>query len=157
MKVVHHSDSQLVIEDQPWLLGLLLIGVYLVLLVVSFTTARAGEVTGGILTAVIGTAIMALVGYLMVRRTRFTFDRNLGQITKTVRTARGLSQDTLPLTRVERAFVAKSIDADGTTYRPELLLSDPQGALPLINYYTGASASHQTIADIINSWIGTPS
>jgi len=136
MKVVHRSEQLLIVEDQPWLIGVLMIVMVLVFAVGGMALLASGEVFGGLMMLLIGVGVPVLIGALMVQRVRLTFDRSAGTVTRTRRSVLGLTQTTHALDRLDRACVGASSDSDGTTYRMELDLRDPPETLPFTTYHT---------------------
>ena len=154
MKVVANNNSHLIVEDQPWLLGLLLIGMFLAFLAGGIFQFMEGQVGGSVALIGLGCGLSLLLLVTVVRRTRFTFDRENGQLTQTVRTIAGLTETTVALDRVTRAFVEESVDSDGTTYRVCLSLSGPDQTILISTSYSSGRRSHAQMADRINAWIG---
>jgi hypothetical protein len=155
MKVVHRSNTLLVIEDQPWLIGILLIGAAVLFAFGAMALFSAGERFGALLMLVIGVGVPLLIGALMVQRVRLTFDRNTGQIIRTCRSVRGLTRQTFALDRFDSVRVGVSTDSDGTTRRTELRLKAPREIVPFTSYYTSGSKP-QNMADVVNNWLAAP-
>jgi hypothetical protein len=155
MKVIHRSDSLLMLEDQPWLIGILMIGMALIFLIGSMALLSSGEIFGGSMMGLIGVGVPLLIGALMVQRVRLTFDRQSGQITRTRRSVLGLTQQTYPLDRLVEARVDASSDSDGTTYRMELRFRDPADNLPFTTYHTSGRKPDQ-MARAVNDWLAQP-
>jgi hypothetical protein len=155
VKVIHRTDSLLVIEDRPWLLGLMMIAMALVFLVAGMGLIGSGEGLGGVFMIVIGVGLPLLIGAVMVQRVRLTFDRTSGQVTRTCRSFRGLTQQTYPLGRLDGARVDTSTDSDGSTYRMELRLKDPQETVPFTSYYT-SGRKPETMAQAVTDWLRQP-
>jgi hypothetical protein len=155
MKIIHRSDQLLVIEDQPWLIGILMIVMALVFLIGAMALLSAGELFGGLMMLVIGVGVPLLIGALMVQRVRLTLDRATGQITRTCRTVRGLTVKTFALDRLDSVQVGVSTDSDGTTRRTELRLKAPMETVPFTRYYT-SGGKPQVMADVLNDWLTAP-
>lgn len=153
MKVVHRSDTLLVLEDQPWFLGLCMIAMALVFFAGSMAVAGEGQVLGAAALAVVGGGVPLLIAALMVRRVRLTFDRRTGQLIRTSRSVRGLTQEVHALDRLVEARVAVSIDSDGNTYRTELNLTDPPQTVPFTSYFTNGQKP-EAMARAVNDWLG---
>ena len=155
MKVIHRSDTILIIEDRPWFIGILMIGMALIFLFGGMALLSSGEILGGMMMILIGVGVPLTIGALMVQRVRLTFDRQTGQVTRTRRSVRGLSRETCPLDRLVDARVGASIDSDGTTYRMELRLKDPAQTLPFTSYYTSGGGP-DAMARTVNDWLARP-
>lgn len=152
MKVIHRSEQLLVLEDQPWLIGILMIVMVVVFLFGSMAMLAAGQWLGAIIMGLVGVGVPVLIGALMVQRVRLTFDRNAGQLTRTVRSVRGLSRESFAIERLDRAEVSVSSDSDGSTYRTELRLRAPAEVVPFTSYHTSGSKPQQ-MANAVNEWL----
>lgn len=155
MKVIHRSDQLLVIEDRPWVIGILMVVMALVFLFGSFKLFEAGQGFGGLMMLLVGGGVPLLIGALMVRRVRLTFDRGSGTLTRISRSVRGLTCDSFPLNRLQQAQLGVSTDSDGTTYRTELRLQAPVETVPFTSYYTSGSRPSE-IVDAVNDWLTQP-
>lgn len=154
MKVIHRTDDLLMIEDRPWLIGIMMIVMALVFAFGGMAILASGEVFGGLMMLLIGVGVPLLIGALMVQRVRLTFDRSAGTVTRTRRSVLGLTQTTHPLDRLDRARVGVSTDSDGTTYRMELQLRDPPEMVPFTSYYT-SGRKPEMMAQVVNDWLDT--
>jgi hypothetical protein len=152
MKVIHRTDRLLVLEDRPWLIGVLMIIMVLVFLAGGMALLASGEVFGGLMMLLIGGGVPLLIAALMVQRVRLTLDRGTGTVTRTRRSVLGLTRTTHDLSRVEKARVAVSTDSDGSTYRMELDLGDPPETLPFTTYFTSGTRPEQ-MAAAVNHWL----
>ncbi|MFN3576960.1 MAG: hypothetical protein ACK4TJ_08280 [Tabrizicola sp.] len=152
MKVIHNSGDLLMIEDRPWRIGLMMIAMALVLAYGGMTILASGEILGGAMLLLIGVGVPVLIGALMVQRVRLTLDRATGRLTRTVRSVRGLSQESHPLDRLIEARVGVSTDSDGTSYRTELHLADPPQIVPFTSYYTSGTKP-EAITQAVNDWL----
>jgi hypothetical protein len=154
MKVLHRSESLLVLEDRPWFLGIMLIIMALGFLFGGMAMIGEGLLLGGATIALVGGGVPILIAALMVRRVRLTLDRSTGLLTRTMRSVRGLAQESHPLDRLTKATVAVSYDSDGNTYRTELHLTDPDQTVPFTTYYT-SGRQPDAMAKAVNDWLGT--
>jgi hypothetical protein len=154
MKVIHRTDSVLILEDRPWFLGVFLILMALCFIFGGMAMVGAGQWLGGAFFALFGGGLPLLIAALMVRRVRLTLDRSTGQLTRTMRSVRGLSQESHPLDRLTKASVGVSTDSDGNTCRTELQLADPPQVVPFTSYYTNGRKP-ETMAQAVNDWLGT--
>ena len=154
MKVIHRSDTMLVLEDQPWLIGILMIGMVLIFAFGGMVLLASDETFGGLMMLLIGTGVPVLIGALMVQRVRLTLDRSAGTVTRTRRSVLGLTQTTQALDRLDRARVAVSSDSDGSTYRMELDFRDPAGRVPFTTYHTSGTRP-EAMAQAVNDWLQT--
>lgn len=152
MKVIHRSQALLVIEDQPWFIGIMMIVMALVFAFGSMALLASGQIFGGLMLLLIGFGVPVLIGALMVQRVRLAFDRSAGTVTRTRRSVLGLTQTTHALDRLDRARVGVSTDSDGTTYRMEIDLRDPPEMLPFTSYHTSGRRPEE-MARAVNDWL----
>ena len=66
MKIIHRSDRMLVLEDQPWLVGMLMIGMVLIFAFGGMALLASGETFGGLMMFFVGTGVPLLIGALML-------------------------------------------------------------------------------------------
>jgi hypothetical protein len=152
MKVILQSEPLLVLEDRPWLIGVLMIVMVLVFAFGGMALLASGEVFGGLMMILIGVGVPVLIGAVMVQRVRLTFDRSAGTVTRTRRSVLGLTQTVHKLDRLDRARVGVSTDSDGSTYRMELDLQGPHEVLPFTTYFTSGSRP-EAMAQAVNDWL----
>ena len=155
MKVIHHSDTVLVLEDRPWFIGIFMIVMTLVFLGGGMTLIGEGQLLGGVVMSLLGGGVPLLIGALMVRRVRLTFDRPSGQLSRTSRSVRDLRHEVYSLDRLVEARVAVSTDSDGSTYRTELYLRDPPETVPFTSYFT-SGRKPQRMTEAVNDWLTYP-
>jgi len=153
MKVIHRTDTLLMIEDKPWLLGILMIVMALIFAFGGMAMLISGELFGGLMMFLVGVGVPVLIGAVMVQRVRLTFDRTAGTLTRTRRSVLGLTRTTHALDRLECARVGVSTDSDGSTYRTELDLRDPDETVPFTTYYTSGGKPDE-MARAVNDWLG---
>lgn len=101
---------------------------------------------------IVGVCVPLLIGSLMVRRVRLTFDQDEGTLTRTCRTLRGLARDNYPLQRLERAELGSMNDSDGTPWRTELPLKAPLEAVPFTSHCTNGTGPERMVG-IVNDWL----
>lgn len=152
MKVIHRSDTLLVLEDRPWRLGLTMIVMAVGFLAFALSLFSDGEVAGGIMLGLIGVGVPLGIGSLMVQRVQLRLDRSTGLVTRTCRSVRGLTQETYPLRRLAEARVDSNRGNNGGTHRMELRLVKPPAEVPFTSYHSGGSQAEQ-MANAVNSWL----
>lgn len=152
MKIIHRSDRQLVLEDRPWLIGLLVIGMAMAGLFGSMAMVGSGQMLAGTVMGIFGVGGTLLIGALLVKRVRLILDRGTGRITRISRSVGGLTQEEHALARLVEARIGTRTDAKGTTRRTELLLSGPEQTLPFTDYYT-SGGKPERMAQTINDWL----
>lgn len=152
MKIIHRSDTLLMIEDRPWFIGILMILTALTFLFGGLALVGTGEPFGGLMMILAGAGVPLTIAALMVQRVRLTLDRTTGRITRTARSVRGLRQSVYAFDRLQAARLGSSTDSDGTTYRMELSLNNPAETVPLTSYYSGGIKA-QRLCDAVNAWL----
>ncbi len=148
-RIVSDTPSEIVIEDRPFALAVLL-GLFLL------AAARAileGIRTGEIVPALAGAAIAALIWIALnkaVRHVRLTLRADGGATLRTRSVSGASLRDFAPGTL--RAGLATN-HTDGPTHRVMLLVETPDGLerLPL-TAYLGGSTSHEAVVARINDW-----
>ncbi len=148
-KVISDTDTEVVIEDRPWSLALLLGALCLGSVYMAFTGLREGDTF-----MIIAGPAFAIGLFFAIRWTiqhvRLTLYPD-GHATLWVRTAKGVT---------ERHFAPGTLRAglatdynEGETHRVILLIETPDGLerLPLTKYL-GGSGSHEDIVTRINAW-----
>ena len=150
-RIISDTTQEIVIEDRPWVLGLMLIAFGLLSVFMTFEGIRTGEA----FLLIAGPAFVAGIWFafgLAIRRTRLTLYAN-GAATLTIRDKRGLNERQFDPGTL-RAGLATQYD-EGETYRAFLLFDAPDGLerIPL-TAYLGSSGSHERVVDRINAWAG---
>jgi hypothetical protein len=154
MKVIHRSDSLLMIEDRPWFIGILMIVMALIFAFGGMALLASGEVFGGLMMVLVGVGVPVLIGALMVQRVRLTFDRSAGTVVRTRRSVVGFTETKYALDRLDRARVGVSTDSDGSTYRMELELRDPAETVPFTTYHTSGRRP-EAMMQAVNDWLAS--
>lgn len=152
MKVISRSATQLVIEDRPWLIGILMIAMLIAFLGGSLFMFSIGEILGGSVMGLVGVGVPLLIFVLMVQRVRLTFDQVGGQLTRTRKSIFGLTEKSYALNRLSHAFVSVSHGDDGNTYRLELKLSEPDEVVPFTTYHTSGGRPER-LCNEVNAWL----
>ena len=158
MKITDNSSDLLILDETPWLIGLILAGVIVIATICVAILPFRGYPEGliGLPFLIIGTILFK--GF--VRRDQAVFDRSAGTVTLRHRTLTSYASETIPLDTVEHAEVRVSqqtrTDGRGPTdvYCPAIRV---QGELrPLSNLSTNSRRHHETV-DVLNEWLGKPS
>jgi hypothetical protein len=152
MKVISQSGTQLVLEDRPWLIGILMIVMVIAFLGGSLAMFSFGQIFGGLIMGLVGTGVPLLIFVLMVQRVRLTFDRASNQLIRTRKSVFGLTEKSYALSRLSHAFVSVSHGDDGNTYRLELKLSDPDEVVPFTTYHT-SGGKPERLSNEVNAWL----
>jgi hypothetical protein len=152
MKVIERTDTTLVLEDQPWLLGAFVILAVVLFLAGGMVMVASGLLLGGLGMAVLGAGVPLLIGALMVRRVRLTLDLGTGLVTRASRSVAGLTLAQYALDRVVGAQVAQSRSRDSTTSRLELVLQGPPETVPFTSYYISGNRP-EALCRTVNHWL----
>jgi hypothetical protein len=153
VKVIEQSPTRLIIEDRPWLLGLSMLLLIVIMWGGSLFLYRIREGMGALILALVGTGVPLLIAVLMVQRVRLTFDRSAGTLSKTRQSVFGFSQTDYALIRLLRAEVSESSDSEGTTYRLVLKLTQPDETVPFTSYFTSGRRPER-LCKVVNEWTG---
>ena len=169
MKVVRSTPDRLVLRHVPLGPGIALLAVALLPMVWGWALARAGELVGGLVLAIIGLALLFGCFGVFVKIQRITLDRpgDSVEITETGlfgrRTTRhplqGLQGATLQSTVIKRK-PGEAANRTGRA-RPEprvwraALVRNAGPALPLSEAY-GSEKTARAAAAAINAWFGSP-
>lgn len=155
MKVTRNTPDQLIISDQPWMMGLSMTATTLLFVGAGLFMLFDGDASGWLF-ALGGGAMGALGFALLVRRTQVIFDRPGDLVTLRQRSVFGYSERTRPLSSVERAVVENSQASDSNNHRPALVMKpgSEERRLPLVTVYTNASGP-KLMVDAINGWLAS--
>ena len=152
MKVTRNIPEQLIIADTPWLIGIMLILFILAFVGAGLIIVISGEWTG-FLFGLAGGGMGGAAFALFVRRTQAIFHRGTGQVTIRTRSVFGFSEETHPLSEVERAEVESSRNSDGQfTHRPVLIMLG-EARVPVMDVYSSGGGATRLVA-AINDWLG---
>jgi hypothetical protein len=158
MKIIAESPDRLMLEDRPWILGGILVGVILFFVLIALLTAQGNLWLG--LGMGLGAAMFGLAFVVFVRRVIVIFDRGARAVVIRSVSLLGQSEQTLALAHLRGAVVETSISRSsgggrrsGTskTHRPAL--QTPDGLVPLTQIYSGGPGAERAAA-AINAWLG---
>ncbi|MGB5559221.1 MAG: hypothetical protein WBN04_14565 [Paracoccaceae bacterium] len=153
MKVKHNDPDLLIVEERPWVLGVILGGGALVLFWVGMVRLIALELAGFAYIAM--GLFLLLFLYLFVRRVQVVFHRPEGWVEIRQRTLTRYDRIRHDLAEIERAMVQTSNSGDGgPTHRVALVIPEGQskGKHPLTSYYAGGSGA-DSATKAINGWL----
>ncbi len=150
MKIVSKTYQSLVVEHTPWIMGIAIIAVGLLVIGSGLNDLIAGSGGRGLLVALIGAGAMTgcLLGF--IRRSQLILDRPANSVTLRRRSFLRFSEEARPLDDLVGAEVVFS-DGGSKTKRVELKFRshDP---LPLTLVYA-SDGPHEQIARTINDWM----
>lgn len=152
MKVIHRTDTLLILEDRPWFNGFIIYGVG-VACIVGLAALADGvltmrEMLGGVLAA----GWPVVIGILLLRHDRLIFDREMQQLTQEHRSIRGKTSKIYALQRVVAARVDNTPDGLDRLFQMELQLGNPAETLPFTNYRVYGNQP-KLIAQTVNDWL----
>lgn len=156
MKVTRNTTDQLIVEERPWLFGLMLIIFVLVFTGVGLSMIAAGEFWG--IAFLFGAATGFLFIRVFVRRVQVIFNRPERWIEIRRRSMSRQSAIRYDLTEITQAEVETSNSGDGgPTHRVTLIIPKGQsaGRHNLTDYYVSGNGSHRA-AKAINDWLDLP-
>jgi len=158
MRVVETSPRRLILEDRPWVLGIILILAILLPLLLALATWRDAPWLAfamGLVAALFGAAFVAFV-----RRVIVIFDRDAGTVVIRTASTLGQSESTHALADISQAKVETVINrstgssgrtsAGSQTHRTILQMSDE--VVPLTQVHS-AGDSALLMAATINLWL----
>lgn len=153
MKIRTNTPELLIVEDRPWLLGVMLGGFILLFVAIGLSMLSSGEMAGWfVLLFGGGMGVVAFMAF--VRRVQAVFHRSEGWVE--IRRANVLRRQTVrhELHEVSRAVVQELSGKDGPTRRVALIFDDgpSAGTHPLRLAYTNYG-NPQGVADAINAWL----
>lgn len=147
VKIVRETSSETVLEDRPWLLGLLLIGAIVTAAALLFLAWETGNLVVALAASAVGAA--AYVSLVKaVRLSRLTL-RSSGQATLSIRDHTGWTHRDFPPGTL-RAGLESHRSSDGATFRPVLLIDGEDGVerVPLTAYFGSHDRSKAAVARI---------
>jgi hypothetical protein len=153
MKITQQDQSALVIQDFPYLIGVIAFPAALFLLYKSIATAVHSGLTRNAIGAGFGAGFFFLVGVLFTRRSVFEFDL----IHRQLRWRRGglfsHQQGLVPFEQIRSATV-QSLNSSGThTYRVAVLTNE--GEIPVTEAYSTGIESPERVRNAINGVLNT--
>lgn len=157
MKVTQSSQDCLVLEDVPWIRGILVILTTLYVTFMGFSEHNAGRSLGLPIVA------FGLVGGLVffsifIQRYQIIFDRTHATLIKRKRSMFGFQETRHDLSHLSHAELEERTDSDGgKLYAPVLIMMDGPDAprLRLVDYQTTGWGPPVMVA-AINEWLGIP-
>ncbi|MEX0284298.1 MAG: hypothetical protein AB3N23_06775 [Paracoccaceae bacterium] len=157
MKVTRNTPDQLILSNNPWVLGVILIVFILVFVGVGLTVFLQGD-WFGLLFIIMGGGIGAATFCGLVRRVQVILNRPAGTITIQRRSVFGYTRDDHDLSRLQRADVESSTTrtdrGTSTVHRAVLVMGDGTDTtpVPIVKAYYGGPGA-QELADAVNDWL----
>ena len=154
MKITHHTDTLLIVEDRPMLIGILIIMFVLIFVGVGLSMVLSGEWAG--LFFIFGGGSMGLLSFwAFVRRAQAVFSVDQNSVDLRERTIFRYKSVRHSLKEISRAIVEVSHSGDnGPTRRLALQIDAGQsaGTHPVTLAYSNYG-KHHAVADTINAWL----
>ena len=153
MKIRRNSPDLLIVEDRPWLIGILIILFILVFVGAGLFLVIDGEWLG-LPFALIGGGLGLGAFWAFVRRVQVVFHRPEGWIEIRRANVFRRLKNRYDLDGVERAVVQTSRSDNSDVYRVALIIEagGVTGTKPLTLAYSNIG-DHRGIADTINAWL----
>lgn len=154
MKVTRNTPDQLIVADNPWLIGVMLIFFILIFVGAGMAVMLQGEMLGLIFALGGGGGGLAAFG-AFVRRVQVILDRPSDSITIRVRSLLGFSEVRHKLSDLSEVILESTTSSKGSTlYRPTMVLNKGMsaGTHPIVNTYANTGgAAH--IVKAVNGWL----
>lgn len=151
MKVTRNTHAQLIVEDRPVLITVLIAGFLLGTLSSAVLSLFAGALLPAFFFALFAGGL-ALLMRLAVRRVQIIFDRTAGTITERTRGFEGYREVIYPLGELSHA-IKEGYDSARCVLVFHKGMS--QGHRPIAQYSSGGLAP-QRVTDAINTWLKAP-
>jgi len=150
MKVMHDTYEVLILEDRPWVFGIMMIAVALIMAAASMHNLADGHRGPGIASGLFALA-MILMFPLFIRRAMLTFDRVSGTITLTKRSTRKQTTQEFALSDLQGAEVLTSTNSDGDEFH-SVRLHVGEASVPFTDTASSGDDAAE-MADTINAWL----
>ena len=156
MKVVRQTDSQLVVEERPWLVGLILLMMAVVFLVFAISMLNQGHWAIFLLIAIFGAGIPILLAWQMVRRVTLILDRAKGTITREQIGGGPRQRFEKPFNALQKAehetFVSP-VPGESNQYRLKLVM-EPEADSFMFREGRSPGDGASNMVKAINDWLG---
>lgn len=155
MKIVRDIPEQLIVENNPLLVTVLLIVMAAVFVAAGLIALLAGEVVFGLIWLGFTIPFFGLFFVLFVRRNQLILDAGAGTVTHRRKSLLKYTEVIHELDHLDRAIVESSHSSEGgSTHRMSLVLSGgmDKGLHPFTLAYTSGSGARRG-ADAVNRWL----
>ncbi|QQA43438.1 hypothetical protein [Pelagovum pacificum] len=152
---IESTDRYLVIESTPWVFGLIIVGLMLVMIVIGAEGLMSGNLGQGLGIGLGGTAFLGLFFAMFIRRNQLILDRDAGELIHRRRTVLRYTEVRHALDQVDSAVVETSRNSDGAdTHRMSYVLSGGMdlGVHPFTDVYSSGRGARKA-ADAMNDWL----
>lgn len=155
MKVVRDHPRQLILEDRPLLVTVVLSAMALIFIALGLGTVMAGEVAFGLLWLGFTVPFFALFLVIFIRRNQLILDAGTGEVIHRRKTLLGYSQHVRELRHLDRAIVQTSRSSEGgSTHRMALVYGGgmDEGTHPFTAVYTSGKGARRG-TEAVNAWL----
>lgn len=150
VKVKEKTRDRLVIEDFPWLMGL----IFLVGGIVYGLLLYGGNEP--VWQSLLAPILFAIPAWTMAYRTSIVFDRRTGVVNIDERRIGWHSRHTLSLAEIVTVENVESYTMWSSTWRVELKLRDGSPNVPLLKMFTWREEWHDEVASTIGEFLDIP-
>jgi hypothetical protein len=156
MKIKLTTPDQMILDETPWFLGILL-SAYILGAMGLGLTALMTEPLKGVLVFVLGGGVGIGCFALFIRRTQVILDRSSNGITIREKSLFGYSVTEHKLSELSHAVVEQhsTSDEEGHSSRVSLILSSgmSEGVHPLTNSFSSSERPVKRLCRAINEWL----
>lgn len=154
MKVTRDTPDQLILDDTPWLVGLVLAAMILACAAIGLSLLGSGHAGRGLAILGFGLPFLGLFFGLFVRRNQLILDRVAGKVIHRRATVLGRTEVVHYLDNLDRAIIQTSRGKNGDTYRMTLVLSGGMdaGLHPFTRVYSSGRGARRG-AEAVNRWL----
>ncbi|WP_281981018.1 hypothetical protein [Thalassorhabdomicrobium marinisediminis] len=154
MKIVSQTPELLILENQPWLIAVILGGMSLGFVALGVGVMASGDVVAGLVVILIVGAFFGLFLWAFVRRNQLILDRTAGTLTHRRRTLRGYRETVHELAHLQEAVIQSSSGSGSNTHRMAYVLGGGMdvGTHPFTEVYTSGRGA-QTAVQAVNGWL----
>ena len=153
MKLRHNTPDLLIVEDRPWLFGVMIILFILIFCGAGLMMVAEGEWMGFVF-AIVGGGLGLVAFWGFVRRVQVVFHRPEGWIEIRRANLFRRLKNRYELAGVKRAIVETRRSDNADLHRVALIIEagGVTGTKPLTEAYSNFG-NHRQVADTINSWL----
>ena len=151
MKIVHKSNSQLIITHNPWKVPLLLL-LWALLTIYMFIKQYNALETGEFVATLIGILFLLFSSYLTSKKENMKFNTDTNTVTWYKDGLFKEETGSFPLDSIENVINHHKEDMDGTSYRVEVILSNNE-RIPVVSHYSTVERQEE-VAKELREWLG---
>lgn len=155
MKVTRNTPDQLIVDDTPWIIGILMALFILLFSGAGLAILASGE-WAGLLFIVVGGGVGLVCFAVFVVRVQVIFDRPTNALVMRRRSVFSYSEVRHDLSDLQGVVLEQTTGSKGgTLYRPTLVLDRgmSKGRHPIVQAYTNFRGPH-LVHDAVKAWLG---